>query len=77
MAKNKTQERVAKLKNKTGNLKKESKFRMSMLNISVTVLCIAIATWFSYKGYLETRVNTPYNVEKVCPDHFKLITGFG
>ncbi|KZC05985.1 Mannosyl-oligosaccharide glucosidase [Dufourea novaeangliae] len=38
---------------------------MSVLNTAVTVLCIAIATWFSYKGYLETRVNTPYDVEKL------------
>lgn len=29
------------------------------------MLCIAIATWFSYKGYLETRVNTPYDIKKL------------
>jgi hypothetical protein len=27
---------------------------------------MAIAILFGYKGYLETRVNTPYNVEKAC-----------
>ena len=66
MAKNKIYDKFAKLKTKTVTPKKENKFKMSMLNMSVTVLCIAIATWFSYRGYLETRVNTPYDVNKVC-----------
>lgn len=65
MAKNKIQDKFTKLKNRTINSKRESKFKMSILNISITVLCIAIATWFSYKGYLETRVNTPYDIKKV------------
>ncbi|KAK9301679.1 hypothetical protein QLX08_006092 [Tetragonisca angustula] len=65
MAKNKIHDKFAKLKTKTVIPKKENKFKMSMLNMSVTVLCIAIATWFSYRGYLETRVNTPYDVNKL------------
>ncbi|KOC71009.1 Mannosyl-oligosaccharide glucosidase [Habropoda laboriosa] len=58
MAKNKTQDKFAKNKNKSTNSKKEGIFNMY-------ILCIAIAIWCSYKGYLETRVNTPYNVKKV------------
>lgn len=68
MAKNKAQDRLAKIKNKVSSsttVKKESKFKMPMLNTTITILCIAVAAWFSYKGYLETRVNTPYDVEKV------------
>ncbi|XP_031842800.1 mannosyl-oligosaccharide glucosidase isoform X2 [Nomia melanderi] len=68
MAKNKTQDKFTKPKNKISNssdTKKESKFKMSVLNTAITSLCIAIAAWFSYKGYLETRVNTPYDVEKL------------
>lgn len=29
------------------------------------VLCLAIACCFCYKGYLETRVNTPFDSKKV------------
>lgn len=70
MAKIKAQDKYVKPKNKTIinsqlTKNKESKFKMSMLNISVTVLCIAIAGWFSYMGYLETRVNTPYDMNKM------------
>lgn len=66
MAKNKIQDKFTKSKPKSVISKKESKFKMSILNISVMVLCIAVAIWFSYRGYLETRVNTPYDVKKVC-----------
>lgn len=65
MAKNKMQDKFTKSKPKSVISKKESKFKMSILNISVMVLCIAVAVWFSYRGYLETRVNTPYDVKKV------------
>ena len=65
MAKNKTQDKFTKLKSKASNTKKENKFKMSILNTSATVLCISIAAWFSYKGYLETRVNTPYDTKKL------------
>ncbi|CAK9824476.1 Mannosyl-oligosaccharide glucosidase GCS1 [Anthophora retusa] len=65
MAKNKAQDKFAKLKNKSTNSKKEGIFSMSILNTSITILCIVIATWFSYKGYLETRVNTPYDIKKL------------
>ncbi|XP_076382778.1 mannosyl-oligosaccharide glucosidase [Megalopta genalis] len=68
MAKSKAQDKFTKAKNKIPNssdIRKESKFKMSVLNTAITTACIAIATWFSYKGYLETRVNTPYDVEKL------------
>lgn len=68
MAKNKAQEKFIKTKNKVSssvNTKNEHKFEVPILNTAVIVLCIAIAVGFSYKGYLETRVNTPYDVEKV------------
>ncbi|XP_043265671.1 mannosyl-oligosaccharide glucosidase GCS1 [Colletes gigas] len=68
MAKIRTQDKPSKTKNKVlsfANTKKEDKFKMPMLNTTITVLCIAIAIWFSYKGYLETRVNTLYDVEKL------------
>ena len=69
MAKNKLQDKLGKIKNKVSSStivkNKESKFKMPMLNTTITILCIAVAAWFSYKGYLETRVNTPYDVEKL------------
>ena len=39
--------------------------KLPVIKSILTAACIAVAAWFSYKGYLETRVNTPYNVEKV------------
>lgn len=76
MAKNKTQDKFTKLKSKASNTKKENKFKMSILNTSATVLCISIAAWFSYKGYLETRVNTPYDTNKVYLIYFCIILIF-
>lgn len=67
MGKNKTQEKPAKIRTKpvhASPVKVNRKSRISMNSI-LTVVCIAIAAWFGYKGYLETRVNTPYSVEKV------------
>lgn len=38
---------------------------MNLWNLLLTVICMAVAAWFGYKGYLETRVNTPYDNEKL------------
>lgn len=68
MARSKTQEKHTKIKAKLVNAssaKTSSNLPLSM-NSAIGVICIAIAVWFIAKGYLETRVNTPYNVEKVC-----------
>ncbi|XP_014477267.1 PREDICTED: mannosyl-oligosaccharide glucosidase GCS1 [Dinoponera quadriceps] len=67
MAKNKAQEaKTAKTRVKSVhiNAPKPNKNMLST-NAIVTALCIAVASWFGYKGYLETRVNTPFNVEKL------------
>ncbi|XP_012288943.1 mannosyl-oligosaccharide glucosidase GCS1 [Orussus abietinus] len=45
--------------------RREDKLKMSPFVTSLTTVCIGIAAWFSYKGYLETRVNTPYETEKL------------
>ena len=68
MAKFKGQERSPKSKPRTinhSNSNKLSIFKMPVLNTILTIICLSIAVWFGYKGYLETRVNTPYDVEKV------------
>ncbi|XP_012226758.1 mannosyl-oligosaccharide glucosidase isoform X1 [Linepithema humile] len=67
MVKNKPQEKSVKIKAKSVNansVKTNKSFPLSM-NSTITVICIAIAAWFGYKGYLETRVNTPYDGNKV------------
>lgn len=43
----------------------ETTVKIPVLKTILTAACIAVAAWFSYKGYLETRVNTPYDTEKV------------
>lgn len=68
MAKLKGHERQQKIKSRvisSSDSDKASISKMPILNTVLTVVCIGVAIWFSYKGYLETRVNTPYNVEKV------------
>lgn len=68
MVKNKPQEKSAKIKTKTVNantVKTNKSFPLSMNSI-ITIICISVATWFGYKGYLETRVNTPYDGSKAC-----------
>ncbi|XP_043492763.1 mannosyl-oligosaccharide glucosidase GCS1 [Polistes fuscatus] len=69
MAKIKTQERVMKPRSKLNsnpfNTKKDAKTKLPIFNSVITAVCIAIAAWFSFKGYLETRVNTPYEIEKL------------
>lgn len=68
MAKIKTQERIkskSKSTNNPFNTKKDVQAKLPIFNSIITATCIGIAAWFSYKGYLETRVNTPYNIEKV------------
>jgi len=68
MAKAKTQEKSTKIKSKliSPNSVKSNKGLQLSVNFIIAIICIAIAIWFGFKGYLETRVNTPYDVEKVC-----------
>lgn len=80
MAKSRPHERTPKAKNKHLNNSHQRKdtesssstsstspssSRMNLWNSLLTVTCMAVAAWFGYKGYLETRVNTPYDTEKV------------
>ncbi|KAG8041178.1 hypothetical protein G9C98_002166 [Cotesia typhae] len=69
MVKSKSHERTPKAKNKHLNHahhKKETESsRMNLMNSVLTVTCMAVAAWFGYKGYLETRVNTPFDSEKL------------
>lgn len=75
MAKNKPQQpqeklvlKKVKIKAKsvnTNSVKTNKSFPLSVNSI-ITVVCISIAIWFGYKGYLETRVNTPYDGNKAC-----------
>lgn len=44
---------------------RKSNKTMGSTNNMITALCIIVASWFVYKGYLETRVNTPFNIQKV------------
>jgi mannosyl-oligosaccharide glucosidase len=68
MAKGKTQEKSTKIKGKSisANSTKPNKGLQFSMNLIIAIVCIVIAIWFGFKGYLETRVNTPYDVEKVC-----------
>lgn len=61
MAKSKAQEKVTKRQVKP----KTSKSLRLPINFIIVTVSMAVAIWFGYKGYLETRVNTPYNVEKL------------
>lgn len=68
MARSKMQEKHTKIKAKLVNSSSADTTKNLSLSINsiIAAICIAIAVWFGVKGYLETRVNTPYNVEKVC-----------
>lgn len=68
MARSKIQEKHTKIKAKlvNANSAKTTKSLGLSMNFIIAAVCIAIAIWFGVKGYLETRVNTPYNVEKAC-----------
>ncbi|XP_046472489.1 mannosyl-oligosaccharide glucosidase [Neodiprion pinetum] len=71
MAKIKNHEKLVKPKPKSttsGESKKEYSTKIPMLNTILTATCIAVAAWFSYKGYLETRVNTPFDTEKLVTE---------
>uniref|UniRef100_A0A0C9R244 Mannosyl-oligosaccharide glucosidase n=1 Tax=Fopius arisanus TaxID=64838 RepID=A0A0C9R244_9HYME len=69
MAKSKSHERTPKAKNKHLNhahqRKEAESSRMNLMNTLLTLTCMAVAAWFGYKGYLETRVNTPFDTEKL------------
>ncbi|XP_066581367.1 uncharacterized protein GCS1 isoform X2 [Prorops nasuta] len=58
MARSKTYDKPSKTKSRTFtslNSKKNTSFQMPV-NYILCVICIGIAAWFSYKGYLETRL---------------------
>ncbi|XP_011866700.1 PREDICTED: mannosyl-oligosaccharide glucosidase [Vollenhovia emeryi] len=64
MAKSKVQEKSVKIKAKPRTSK--SMWRRTMpFNVIVVIASISVAAWFGYKGYCETRVNTPYDVKKL------------
>lgn len=41
---------------------------MATAKVSVAMVVLAVAAYFGYRGYLETRVNTPFDQEKVGSD---------
>lgn len=41
------------------------RFYLTHFRILVGCLCLVIASFFGYVGYLETRVNTPFDNQKV------------
>lgn len=61
MAKSKVQEKTTKIK-----VKSKTNKSLMPINFIIVTASMAVAIWFGYKGYLETRVNTPYDVKKVC-----------
>lgn len=61
MAKSKAPEKPAKTKAKP----KTNKSLQMPINFIIVTASMAVAVWFGYKGYLETRVNSPYDVKKV------------
>lgn len=74
----KTQERATKIRTKSvyANSDRSNKNTVLLANnylIIIAIICIVIAAWFGYKGYLETRVKTPYNVEKACNTYCVII----
>ncbi|RLU22685.1 hypothetical protein DMN91_004963 [Ooceraea biroi] len=67
MRKGKAQEKPTKIKGKlvsANSAKTNTRPRLS-LNFMISLVFIAIAVWFGFKGYLETRVNTPYDGKKL------------
>jgi len=70
MAKSKAQEKVAKTRTKP----KTSKNLQLPINFIIITASMAVAVWFGYKGYLETRVNTPYDAKKACNLSFNNLT---
>lgn len=70
MAKSRPQEKAPpkiRLKVKTSSNSSSSSSSLQLpINFIIVTVSMAVAVWFGYKGYLETRVNTPYDVNKVC-----------
>lgn len=62
MAKIKAQEKAVKVRAKS----KTSKSLQMPINFIIVTASLIVAVWFGYKGYLETRVNTPYDATKAC-----------
>lgn len=40
-------------------------FKMTGWHVLLGCVCLAVASYFGYRGYLETRVNTPYDERRV------------
>ncbi|EFN77469.1 mannosyl-oligosaccharide glucosidase GCS1 isoform X2 [Harpegnathos saltator] len=65
MAKNKPHEtKITKSRAKHTGSPRSNKSMLST-NAVITALCIVVASWFGYKGYIETRVNTPFDIKKL------------
>ena len=71
MVKSKAQEKVAKIRNKP-KTSKRMQFPIKPINV-IIIVSLAIAVWIGYKGYRETRVNTPYNGKKACIIYHQVI----
>lgn len=63
MVKSKAQEKVTKIKNKP-KTSKRMQLPIKPINV-IIIVSLAIAVWIGYKGYRETRVNTPYNGKRL------------
>ncbi|XP_018377685.1 PREDICTED: mannosyl-oligosaccharide glucosidase GCS1 [Trachymyrmex cornetzi] len=66
MVKSKSQEKVPKVRKSKS---KRMQFPIKPINLMI-IVSLVIAIWIGYKGYLQTRINTPYNGKKA-------FTGYG
>lgn len=53
------------------DIEPKPRFYLTHCRILFGCICLIIASYFGYVGYLETRVNTPFDNQKVCK---KIIT---
>lgn len=61
----KQQQKSVKVNSKERLEKHETSSIRTSIKIVASLICISIAAYVGYKGYLETRVNTPYDDNKV------------
>lgn len=54
-------------KPKLSNTQRTLSNKLSVVQSFVTLIILCIACFIVYKGYLETRVNTPFDNQKVKP----------
>lgn len=66
MAKNRERPQEKALTKPRPRVKTSSRSSLLPINLIIITVSLVIAVWFGYKGYLETRVNTPYDVNKAC-----------